>query len=263
MESNISKYQKDLKSLVQQGLNLYYGLINEFYDEFKSEIAKLDDDTKELIKKNTFKNRYNSWYNESLSVIKQLMPERLEDFVAYYKCPRRKEFSYDTYSISDYLVGLIAKRGDEYVFRPSSIITKYKQQYEILKSLETRFDSSLYDIKQLLQADIFDSEVDAARELNRKGFLRAAGAICGVVIEKHLYEICSQRGIKINKKNPTINDYNQVLKDNNVIDIPMWRFVQRLGDIRNICDHNKTEEPTDEIINDLISGTEKVIKTIF
>lgn len=263
MESNIAKYKKDLESLIKRGLSLYYGLYNEFYKEYKTEISKLDKDVQELIKSSSFKDKYNSWYNESLVVIKQLMPERLEDFVAYYKLPKRKEYTYETYTISDYLVGLVLTRGSEYVFKPSSIIKKYDQQYQILKSLETRFDSSLFDIKQLLQADLFDSEIDVAKELCKKGYYRAAGAICGVIIEKHLSEVCIKRDIKVSKKNPTINDYNQSLKDNDVIDIPTWRYIQRLGDLRNLCDHKKTEEPTEDNIKDLIGGTDKVIKTIY
>lgn len=263
MESNITKYQNDLESLIRRGQNLYYGLYNEFSKEYKVQIEKLPKETQIEIKKCSFKNNYNSWYNESLSLIKQLMPERLDDFVAYYKLPKRKEYSYETYTISDYLVDLVLTRGNEYVFKPSSIINKFDQQYQILKSLETRFESSLYDVKQLLQADLFDSEIDAAKELCQKGFYRASGAICGVVIEKHLSEVCIQRNIKVSKKNPAINDYNQLLKDNDAIDTPTWRFIQRLGDLRNLCDHNKNEEPTKENINDLIDGTDKIIKTVY
>ena len=258
MESNITKYKEDLQSLIERGTLLLYGLYNEFSSELK-----LDKATKQSINKLSFKNYYNSWYNESLAVIKQLMPDRLDDFISYYKQPKRKTFDYETYTISDYLVGLIKKRGEIFVFKPSSIITKYEQQFSILKSIESRFKSSLFDIKQLVQADMFDSELEAAKELNKKGFHRAAGAICGVVIEKHLHGVCETRGIAIAKKNPAINDYNELLKNDNVIDIPTWRLIQRLGDIRNLCDHNKTEEPTKENINDLIDGTDKIIKTIF
>lgn len=258
MESNITKYKEDLQSLIERGKLLLYGLYNEF-----SSVVKLDKETKERIKKLSFKKNYNSWYNESLAVIKQLMPDRLDDFIAYYKQPKRKVYNYETYTISDYLVGLIKKYGGKPIFEPSSIITKYEQQFMIVESLTKRFDSSLYDIKQLVQADMFDSEIDAAKELNKKGFHRAAGAICGVVIEKHLHGICETRGIAISKKNPAINDFNELLKNNDVIDIPTWRLIQRLGDLRNLCDHNKTEEPTKENISDLIDGTDKIIKTIF
>ena len=155
MESNITKYQKDLNALIIRGQNLYYGLYNEFSKEYKAQISKLDKEIQEKICKSSFKNHYNSWYNESLSLIRQLMPERLEDFVAYYKQPKRKTLTYATYTISDYLVNLMAYDGwGKELFKSSTIIYKYEQQFQILKSLETRFNSSLYDIKQLLQADL-------------------------------------------------------------------------------------------------------------
>lgn len=42
-----------------------------------------------------------------------------------------------------------------------------------------------------------------------------------------------------------------------------WRFHQHLGDIRNKCDHSKTDEPTVDEVKDLIDGVAKVIKTVF
>ena len=264
MESNISKYKKDIESLVVRGEKLVYGLYNEFSNEFKDLIQKQDKKTRDIIRNCTFKDKYNAWYNESLALVKQLIPERYEDFISYYKQSKRKDVTFETYTVSDYLIGLVVTRGwGEEVFKPSSIIIKFRQQLSIIESLRERFDSSLYEIKELLQADMFDSELDAAKELNKKGFHRAAGAICGVIIEKHLHQVCITRRISISKKNPAINDYNELLKNNNVIDIPTWRLIQRLGDIRNLCDHNKTEEPTKDDIADLINGTDKIIKTIF
>lgn len=263
MESNLKKYQNDLESLIKKGDDLLYGLYHEFSEELRSKISKLDKEEQERIKKSSFRKNYNSWYNESLAIISQLMPSRYDDFISFYKQPQRKEFDYGTYPISDYLIDLVCKKGDEFLVEPITIITKFEQQFSILKSIKSRFKSSLFDIKQLVQADMFDSELDAAKELNKKGFHRAAGAICGVVIEKHLHGVCETRGIAISKKNPAINDYNELLKNNDVIDTPTWRFIQRLGDIRNLCDHNKTDEPTKENINDLIDGTDKIIKTIF
>lgn len=263
MESNITKYQNDLISLIKKGDDLLYGLYHEFSEELKPKISKLDKEQQDRIKKCYFRKNYNSWYNESLALISQLMPSRYDDFVCFYKQPQRKEFNYGTYTISDYMIDLVYKKGEEFIVEPITIITKYEQQLSILKSIKDRFKSSLFDIKQLVQADMFDSEIDAAKELNKKGFHRAAGAICGVVIEKHLHGVCEARGIAISKKNPAINDYNELLKNNNIIDIPTWRLIQRLGDLRNLCDHNKTDEPTKENINDLIDGADKIIKTVY
>ena len=100
MESNITKYQNDLNSLIKKGDDLLYGLYHEFSEELKLKISKLDKEQQDRIKKCYFRKNYNSWYNESLALISQLMPSRYDDFVSFYKQPQRKEFNYGTYTIS-------------------------------------------------------------------------------------------------------------------------------------------------------------------
>jgi hypothetical protein len=136
-------------------------------------------------------------------------------------------------------------------------------QTEIVKSASQRFNSSLFDIRQLVQADLFDSELDAARELLKHKFTRAAGAIAGVVIEKHLAQVAANHQTTIRKKHPTIADLNDQLKSAGVTDTPVWRNNQRLGDLRNLCDHNKNRDPTDDEVRELLDGVDKLIKTLF
>ena len=57
--------------------------------------------------------------------------------------------------------------------------------------------------------------------------------------------------------------YNDALKEDQVIDIPTWRFIQHLADLRNLCDHKKKREPNTEEIEDLLNGVDKVSKTVF
>ena len=46
------------------------------------------------------------------------------------------------------------------------------------------------------------------------------------------------------------------LKTAQVLDVPRWRQVQRLADLRNFCGHGKEREPTKEQVNELIDGVE-------
>ena len=133
----------------------------------------------------------------------------------------------------------------------------------ILESVKGRFESSLFDIRQLVQAYLFDSELDAAKELAKNKFTRAAGALAGVVLERHLTQVCDNLSIKVAKKAPGIADLNNALKEAGVIDVPHWRFIQHLADIRNLCDHNKKTEPTVDQVDDLITGVLKTTKTLF
>jgi hypothetical protein len=64
-------------------------------------------------------------------------------------------------------------------------------------------------------------------------------------------------------RNATISKLNDLLKENEVLDIPMWRFVQRLGDLRNLCDHKRTPDPTTDDITELIAGVRKITKTVY
>lgn len=260
----IDRYNTDLKELIRRGELLMCGLYNELGEYLKAQLKALPKEQQDAIKKSFFKPNYNAWYNESLALIRQLIPDRLEDFKHYYKQEKRKEFTYDTYTISDYLIGLVKKNyADDIILGTTQVITKFEQQFAILKSLEHRFDSSLYEIRQLLQSDLFDSEIETAKELSKKGFYRAAGAVCGVVLEKHLFEVCKSHEVPINKKTPHISDLNQVLKDKDIIDVPIWRKIQHLGDLRNLCDHNKDREPDCEDLDELIRGTDFVIKNLF
>ena len=93
--------------------------------------------------------------------------------------------------------------------------------------------------------------------------LRAAGVIAGVVLERHLQRTAVNHEIIIEKKEPTISDLNDPLKKENIYDIPTWRLIQVLGDIRNLCVHNKEREPTAEEVKRLIKETDIIIKTIF
>ena len=139
----------------------------------------------------------------------------------------------------------------------------FEQQLAILRSAEARFTSSLFDIRQMMQADVFDSEIEAAEELAKKNFTRASGAMAGVVLERHLAQVAENHKVTIRRIIPGISDLNDALKKEEVIDVPQWRSIQYLGDIRNLCDHSKEREPAQPEVNELIAGVKKLTKTLF
>lgn len=258
MKSNVKKFKEELKKLIEDGQLLLYSM--------GLDLGVVDENTEKELKKMklpSFKDEYEKWYSISMQVIKQVMPDRLDDFKRQYRDEKRKNTDFLTYGVSDYMIGLQTTRGFEVLTVGKAAFPKFQQQLNILKSAQTRMESSLYDMTEILQADLFDDELESAKELNNKGFVRGAGAIAGVVIEKHLGHVCSKHGLKTRKKHPTINDYNQMLKDGDVIDTPSWRFIQHLGDLRNLCDHNKNREPGKDDVDELIAGVLKISKTIF
>lgn len=145
---------------------------------------------------------------------------------------------------------------------PGSAVAHVDAQLAIVKAVEARFSSALFEIRQLVQADLFDSELDAARSLLDHGYGRAAGAMAGVVLEHHLAEVCNAHQVAISKKNPTIADFNEALKSAGAIEVSQWRYIQHLADIRNKCDHKKSADPSPAEVTDLVDGVAKIIKTV-
>ena len=271
MSTNLDKYKQDLDRLIETGNHIRTGLVREalgkaeFEKQLRKELGNDEEKIKAFLKKvPDFKGGYQSWYSEALSVVKQLLPDRLADFVRLYEKPKnRKEISFENYRIEDALQGLRVTRVGDVKADTSSAVPHMDQQIAIVLSIRRRFESSLFDIKQLVQADLFDSELDAAKELLKNKFVRAAGAIAGVVLEKHLAQVCDNHSVKVSKKHPSIADLNDALKASDVIDVPQWRFIQHLGDLRNLCDHNKAADPTAEQVEDLIGGVLKTTKTLY
>lgn len=270
MASNLDRYRTDLSRLIDDGENILNALLFEAHgDVFEEAVLKARGGdkkrTKEFIEKlPVFKKVYQAWYSEALSLVKQLLPDRVLDFVRLYEKPKgRKELGFENYRIEDALQGLQVSRLGNVLADNKSAVPHLEQQIAIVKAIERRLDSSLFEIRQLVQADLFDTELDAARELLKNKFYRAAGAIAGVVLEKHLGQVCHNHNVKIGKKHPTIADFNEALKAAGVIDVPGWRFHQLLADIRNLCDHNKSDEPTPDQVKDLIEGVAKVTKTLY
>lgn len=262
---NNSRYEsisKELDKLVNDGRNMYYSMAYIHDCMTKEDKAIFEQKIGGPL---SVSDLYQSWYTKAGEVIKALIPSRYEDFRVMYKDYKRsnKDITASNYTMEDYLNGL--QRSSclgEVLVGQRDAIPKFKIQLDILIAARSKLKSALLNINELLKADLFDGEMETAEELNNKGFYRAAGSIAGVVLEKHLRDVCGNHGLKSFKKKPTMVDYYSLLKDNSIIDTPVWRNLQFLADIRNKCDH-PGDEPTKEEIKDLINGTKKTIKTLF
>lgn len=260
--SNIDRMRVDLDRLIKEGDLLYLRMV---FDLNPDEVLKAYKKSKEEIAKllPKFDSNYQRWYSESLAMLFVLLPDRVVDFKAYYQLPRApKELNHSTYTMSDYLRGTRASFGGSVIVDTNAGRNPMTQQVEIVRASKARFESSLFDIRGMAQADLFDNELDASAELNKNGFYRGAGAVAGVVLEGHLATVCANHSVAIAKKRPTIADFNDALKTANVIDQATWRFVQHLGDIRNACDH-KGKDPSKDDVDGLIAGVRKLSKTVF
>ncbi len=92
--SNLDKYRKDLDNLIHESIWVKYSLQCEAIGqaEFEAQIIRsLEGDKKkaDVVMGNIkpFAKAYQQWYSESLPLIKQLLQDRLSDFISLYEKP--------------------------------------------------------------------------------------------------------------------------------------------------------------------------------
>jgi len=99
-----------------------------------------------------------------------------------------------------------------------------------------------------------------AKALFRAGYFPAAGAIAGVVVERHLKELCARQQPSLTPRGDTINPLNDALRAAQVYDQTQARRVQVMADIRNRCDHSVPNPPTKEDVWELIESVSKFMR---
>ncbi len=104
MSLKIKKYEKDLDALIKLGNSLHMAMQYECRPESFGEALEKKFDKKEAKKilksLPSFLEKYQTWYSEAKRLIKQLLPDRLNDFARHYEKPKpRKEIDFESYRI--------------------------------------------------------------------------------------------------------------------------------------------------------------------
>ncbi len=190
MTASKDKIRIELQALINEGTAIFRAEV----DKHDKKGRKKSESSKEDV--GYVNISYQEWYTKALPVVRQLLPERYAEFQELYRNEKRKEITYLTYTISDYLFGISIKRGIEEVVNPlNAFVLKFQHQITILMSALTRIDSLLSDIKAILQAEFFDDELSVA-SAGSSGLLCKRGDPLATKIVAH-----SQDGL-VNQRSP-------------------------------------------------------------
>src|SRR5262249_15332370 len=128
----------------------------------------------------------------------------------------------------------------------------------IVASVPAYIESRLHNIELVVADTLMGDLLKEAETLLKAGYVRAAGALAGVMLERHLKMLCDRRSPPISYGDKaTISKLNDSLRDALVYDQVAWRKVQWMGDIRNSCDHARSDEPKSDDVRDLINEVRK------
>jgi hypothetical protein len=107
----------------------------------------------------------------------------------------------------------------------------------------------------LVQAEVFGSELDQARELLAGGYLTAAAVIAGVVLETTLRQLCTDAGLPLGKLDKMNSDLTKI----GIYSLLVQKRITALADIRNNAAHGHPEAFKNTDVSDMISYIENFV----
>ena len=113
----------------------------------------------------------------------------------------------------------------------------------------------LQSTRSLVQAEVFDTELEQATELLGGGYRAAAAVIAGVVLETSLRELCDRNSIGHGK----LDKMNVDLAKAGVYNKLQQKRITALADIRNSAAHGKPEEFSDRDVEDMIRDITRLV----
>lgn len=139
-----------------------------------------------------------------------------------------------------------------------SSYSAFKRLRSIFSAAKEDFNGGyLTSIKNLVQAEVFESELEQAQELLDNGYKLASAVIAGVVLETALRDLCSNHGFphgKLDKMNSDLAKagvYNKLQK----------KRITALADIRNSAAHGRPKEFSEEDVKTMIRDVESFLLT--
>ena len=135
--------------------------------------------------------------------------------------------------------------------------------YGILVRLKAVFEAAREDfeggycdsVKSLVQAEVFDNELDQARQLLSNGYHSAAAVIAGVVLETTLRQLCADQGLPTGK----LDKMNADLAKAGEYNLLTQKRITALADIRNNAAHGNSAEFGKDDVGDMIDKVEAFV----
>ncbi|MBV4522590.1 DUF4145 domain-containing protein [Pseudomonas sp. SWRI74] len=117
----------------------------------------------------------------------------------------------------------------------------------------------LNSLRNLVQAEVFNNELEQAEELLGRGYATASAVIAGVVLETALRDLCSISGIE----HGSINKMNDDLAKAGAYNANQKKQITSLSAIRNSAAHGKPEEFTKDQVRGMIDDVQRFLVAHF
>jgi hypothetical protein len=141
-----------------------------------------------------------------------------------------------------------------FMLRLKAVFLAAKEDYE---------GGYLKSVRSLVHAELFDEELEQARELLASGYTVAAAVVARVVLETTLRTLCVNNGIPVRTpdgKSVKLDKMNADLSKAGVYNVLVQKQVTWLADIGNKAAHGDVGGFKDADVGDMIAQVERFVR---
>lgn len=111
-------------------------------------------------------------------------------------------------------------------------------------------------IRSIIQAEVFDDELEQSSELLRTGYITAAAVIAGTVLESTLRGLCVKNGLPTGKLDKMNSDLAKIGIHNSLLQ----KKITAIAGIRNSAAHGKIGEFTSTDVESMIADVRSYLE---
>jgi hypothetical protein len=134
--------------------------------------------------------------------------------------------------------------------------SRLKRMRAVFHATKEDFEGGyLVSFRNLVQAEVFTSELEQAEELLKSGYATAAAVIAGVVLETTLRDLCTTHELE----HGSLNKMNDDLAKAGAYNASQKKRITALAAIRNSAAHGKPEEFTDGDVKGMLDDVDRFL----
>lgn len=134
--------------------------------------------------------------------------------------------------------------------------TRFQQTRAVFGAAKEDFEGGyVSSIRNLIQAEVFDTELEQAKELTGAGYYQAGAIIAGVVLETNLRQLCTEMQIQPGKLDRMNADLAKAGKYNSLVQ----KRITALAAIRNSAAHGEVQKFSSADVSSMIDEIERLV----
>ncbi len=178
------------------------------------------------------------------------------------------EKAHQWYTSSQNLLGRVFGTNSPHYQNFSSIPGKQALSYTpvrhgqgVLRAALDDFEQGyLFDIRRLIESEVFADILEQAKELMKSGYKGPAALVAGCVLEDGLRKLCTRHNLPLNSR-PKLDLMNADLAKVGIYNKLTQKRITAIADIRNNAAHGKWDEFNTDDVTDMVEWISKFLET--